>query len=246
MFVIAVFLLSAVAAEPSTVDARFIGNSAFELSDGTSTILLDFPYESGAFGYMSFAPAEVHRRVNALCLFTHRHADHFDPESVPDIGCTVAGPAAVSESLRAGAGPVWHFGGARIQCIPTAHGNVEHCSYLISWHGADIFVSGDIDNLEGLDQVEEQVDVALLPSWLVSAVGSGSAASQTRVVIHHHAPGEDVRGCPGCVVPSQGDTFTVVGGPPGVTSPESAEDANDARPAAEAKRRGLIKSTDVL
>lgn len=212
--IIVVALLSAVAAEPASVDARFIGNSAFELSDGTSRILLDFPYESGAFGYMSFAPSEVHRRTNALCVFTHIHADHFDAEGIAEVGCSVAGPdevqAAVEESLRAGPGPIWHFGGARIQCIPTAHGSVEHCSYLISWHGTHMFVSGDIESPGALDDIKQKVDVAFLAAWLAPAVEAKYAESELQVVIHHHTPEEHVR-CHGCLVPSQGDAFSVSG-----------------------------------
>lgn len=216
MRILVAVLLGSAAVEAAGIDARFIGNSAFELSDGTSTILLDFPYESGAFGYMSFAPAEIHRRVNALCLFTHRHADHFDPEAIADVGCTVAGPndvqALVPEPLRAGPGPVWHFGGATIECITTAHGRVEHCSYLIRWHGVRILVSGDIESLEVLDDREQNVDVAFLSSWLAAGVEPGNSfGSQARVVIHHHAPEEDVR-CRGCLVPSQGERFVIAAG----------------------------------
>lgn len=62
---------------PPALTIRFIGNAAFELTDGRSTPLVDFPYESGG-GYMSFDSAAVRPRGDVLALFTHRHRDHFD------------------------------------------------------------------------------------------------------------------------------------------------------------------------
>jgi hypothetical protein len=33
---------------------KFIGNQAFLITDGNTTLLTDFPYTSGAFGYMTY------------------------------------------------------------------------------------------------------------------------------------------------------------------------------------------------
>ena len=33
---------------------QFIGNMAFSISDGKTTLYSDFPYESSAFGYMKY------------------------------------------------------------------------------------------------------------------------------------------------------------------------------------------------
>ena len=51
-------------AETGKLSARFIGNAAFEITDGEFTLLTDFPYQSGAFGYMTYDPAEVARRLH--------------------------------------------------------------------------------------------------------------------------------------------------------------------------------------
>ncbi len=40
--------------QAQTLEFHFIGNMAYEISDGETTLLSDFPYESGAFGYMTY------------------------------------------------------------------------------------------------------------------------------------------------------------------------------------------------
>jgi L-ascorbate metabolism protein UlaG (beta-lactamase superfamily) len=206
-------LLGVLTAGSPVLEARFIGNAAFEITDGTSTILVDFPYRSGAFGYMAFPSAEVHLRPGALCLFTHHHADHFDPAAVAVVGCTVAGPdevrLAAPERSRAGPGP-WRHGAARIECLPTPHASVEHCSYRVSWHGVEVFLSGDIEDLEPLRRSPQRFDVLFLASWLLPALdGVDPAAASARVVVHHHGPEEEVSPCDRCLVPEQGATFTL-------------------------------------
>jgi L-ascorbate metabolism protein UlaG (beta-lactamase superfamily) len=79
-------------AESESLRFRFIGNEAFEITDGETTLLTDFPYRSGSFGYMTYGSAELRPRENAVCLVTHRHLDHFDPDLVAGIGCTLVGP----------------------------------------------------------------------------------------------------------------------------------------------------------
>ena len=199
----------------ATLWFRFVGNSAFEISDGESTLLTDFPYRSGAFDYMTFPSSELRRRERALCLFTHRHGDHFDPAALAEVGCAVAGPrevmAAAAEAVRLGAGPTWKFGGATIRCLPTSHADVEHCSYLVEWHGRRWFVSGDVEDLAGLDGLEGPLDAVFLPAWLASDATARDAAKRlgARLVVHHHTAGQTLTGCIGCLVPAQGSTFTL-------------------------------------
>ena len=44
---------------PPTLEIRFIGNAAFELTDGRTTLLVDFPYESGTGGFMAYDSGAV-------------------------------------------------------------------------------------------------------------------------------------------------------------------------------------------
>jgi L-ascorbate metabolism protein UlaG (beta-lactamase superfamily) len=197
------------AASPSSsLSIRFIGNAGFELTDGDATILLDFPYQSGAFGYMTFDRSELRGREPSLCVFTHRHPDHFDAQSIATVGCKVAGPrdllAALPEASRAGEGPVWGFAAAQVRCIPTEHAGIGHCSILIVWHGQRLYFAGDIEDLTGFDRVEGGLDVVFLPAWLASeATALRAKLPGVRIVIQHHKSGEVVS-CSDCMVPEQG------------------------------------------
>jgi len=211
MELVTIALLALAATQQPALQARFIGNSGFEITDGTATILIDFPYRSGSFGYMTFSAAEVHERPGSLCLFTHSHADHFDPKAIGEVGCSVAGTqevlSAVPESARAGPGPTWSFRGAEIRCVPTQH-TVEHCSYFVRWHGVSFFISGDIEDLSPLAGWPKDLDAAFLASWLLPELErqrpSGFSA---RIVVHHHTADEKLRPCDSCLVPTQGGRF---------------------------------------
>ena len=61
------------------LSATVIGNMAFHITDGTAALITDFPYESGAFGYMKWSRDHVPVGQGPLCLVTHSHRDHFLP-----------------------------------------------------------------------------------------------------------------------------------------------------------------------
>ena len=192
-----------------SVEGRFIANAGFVISDGETTILVDFPYRSGAFGYMEYDDNELEARDNALCVFTHRHADHFDAGLIERLGCSVAGSpevlGLVDARQRAGSGPEWEFGSASIRCVESVHSNVDHCSYVIDWHGTAIYVAGDVEELSALAQVEH-LDVAVIPAWLSPQVGQiRQRFPQARIVITHHTASRDLSGCDDCLVPAPGE-----------------------------------------
>jgi L-ascorbate metabolism protein UlaG (beta-lactamase superfamily) len=201
--------LAFLAATPATeLSIRFLGNAGFELTAGDATVLVDFPYQSGAFGYMTFDPAELRERKPSLCAFTHRHLDHFDAQAIATIGCTVAGPrdllAALPEAARAGQGPDWSFADARVRCISTEHAGIGHCSLLITWRGQRLYFTGDVEELSGLDRVEGGLDIVFLPAWLASQAPAVKAKHPTaRIVIQHQKSDESVS-CADCEVPRQG------------------------------------------
>ena len=205
-------LLAVGPAAAQELEFRFIGNDGFEISDGSSTLLIDFPYHSGAFGYMAFDPGELTARDNSLCVFTHRHDDHFDPGAIEGVGCQVAGPPEVLKkvdaSVRLEDGPSWQFGGAEIDCLDTEHVDVDHCSYVIRWHGRSIFISGDVEELSGLYGLEEQLDIIIISSWLVPHESRiRQRFPDAEIVLAHHVAGEERAISSGCVVPKQGSTY---------------------------------------
>ncbi len=193
---------------------RFIGNAGFEITDGTSTILVDFPYQSGAYGYMRYDSTEIRRRDNALCLFTHSHADHFSAERLPGIGCTVAGPSSVlaqrtaSEALDEES--PWRFGSATIRCIASEHGDVDHCSFVLNWQERDIVVAGDVETVEPVLRQVAEVDLLIMPFWVSEeATAIRDRFPGVRMLLVHEEPGEDRVECAGCLHLDQGESMVL-------------------------------------
>ena len=127
---------------PAPLSIRFIGNAAFELTDGRTTLLIDFPYESGVGGFMTYDSSAVRVQGRALALFTHRHADHFDREALLARGWPAYGPAEVlallpPDRVFSPADSV-AFGEFRVARIPerhVRHADVENVAFLITWRG---------------------------------------------------------------------------------------------------------------
>lgn len=204
-------VLSAACARSPTLQVTFIGNAAFELSDGRNTLLVDFPYVSGAGGVMTFDRAAVRPRGPVLALFTHRHADHFDRDALLARGWAAFGPAEVlallppdrvfarSDSLT--------FGAFHLVRIPEPHGEVEHVAFLITWHGRRIYHSGDSMDEAALEALPE-LDVALVQEnllcWMSGQRGARVPAREV-VVFHHFSTGS--RGCLGARELRQGESL---------------------------------------
>lgn len=202
------------------LEARFIGNMAYAISDGTVTLFTDFPYESGYSRYMTYDAREIRSRTpRSLALITHRHRDHWEPALFSVTDWSVIGPADVVSSAAATrvvrALPVapelqsMTFEGIAIDALPTPHAKIGHYSYLVTWHGLRLYFTGDTDDDEALLSAKN-LDVAFVSPWLFQrALKSGRPIDARRIVIYHQESGQaSVPGCSGaCSVPKQGDTL---------------------------------------
>lgn len=55
----------------------------------------------------------------------------------------------------------------RVKAFKTKHRfSFKHYSYLISWHGKRIFISGDTEHAEVFNEVKE-IDWAFVPVWIL-------------------------------------------------------------------------------
>lgn len=203
-----VLLGSTASAAAAPLRARFIGNAAVEITDGQFTLLTDFPYQSGAFGYMKYDPAAVAPRGKSVCLITHAHKDHFAGDLAKRIGCKVVGPPSVVKRA-AGQPAVTPSGTIRegpltITAVPTRHGAVEHNSYLVEWNGLRLYFTGDTESTAELAR-QERLDVLFVSPWLMmSAKTSKSLPAARSLVVYHHRDGE-LFDCAPCIVPRPGD-----------------------------------------
>lgn len=85
-------------AQANTITIRYIGNCGLYMTDGTLDVYVDFPYKSGAFGYMEYPVSEIDSiKAKATHIFTHRHPDHYSKKSVKKLSGTVYGPWKVKK-----------------------------------------------------------------------------------------------------------------------------------------------------
>jgi hypothetical protein len=210
------FLIAAGVVFPAaarSLEVRFIGNAAFEISDGDTTLLTDFPYQPGWGGYMYYPLREIKKRSNALCLISHRHADHFDRKLMEEEGCTVLGPGEVTQQLVDAEilemGDEVEFRSLTVKPVATEHAGIEHYSYLVTWHGHRLYFTGDTEDYEHLRRIEA-VDVLFITPWLArDAIDNDVELPGDKWVIYHHRGRSRISKCPECVWPEQNDSFRV-------------------------------------
>lgn len=222
MRLMSVCLLVAFAQPRPALEARFIGNMAYAISDGATTLFTDFPYESGYSVYMEYDPREIRSSTaESIALITHRHRDHWDGPLFGRTTWKAVGPADAVGSLdparvvRALPVPAARTsvvaGGITIDALPTPHASVGHYSYLVTWHGRRLYFTGDTDDPAQLVEMRN-LDVAFVSPWLYTrAQTRGQRIDARRVVIYHQTAGErTVPGCTGaCSVPTQGETLVL-------------------------------------
>ncbi len=208
----------------SELTATFLGNQAFRITDGETILFTDFPYESGAYGYMTWEEELLQPVADSYCLITHEHRDHFAAELVERLGCTVVGPPSVVALLE-GSGVVADnevvaLGPLTITPLDTPH-NVEHRSYRVKWGEVSLYFTGDTETVDTLAE-QEPLDVLFSSPWMFdSTLRRDALPTVGQVVIYHHRQGQVLpacRACEGeadctpCLVPSQGQTFTLYAG----------------------------------
>lgn len=212
MHVIALLSIALSLAPSDSLQVRFVGNAGFEVSDGATTLLVDLPYESGAFGYMNYDFAALHPAGHVVSVITHRHADHFEPGLFQATTADIVGPEEVTDAFaptRVLEGRIVMVGDFRIQRFPTPHRDTEHYSYLIDWRGQRLYFVGDTEDPTHLLSTEG-LDVVFLTPWLSCAVEeAGGAPNADKVVLHHHSPDQRSRVCGEPDVLEQDEVFTI-------------------------------------
>lgn len=150
------------------IKIRFIGNCGLHLTDGDANLYIDFPYKSGAYGYMEYESSEIDNvKDNAVFLFTHRHADHYSKKLIRELKNkhkgNVYGNWKVKKTERLN-NLIADF---KIETFKTKHRfTFKHYSYLITWHGKRIFLSGDTEHAATIATVKD-MDWAFVPSWIM-------------------------------------------------------------------------------
>lgn len=203
-------------AAAAPLEARFIANEAFSITDGRVTLLTDFPYQSGYSGYMTYDLETVRPEGRVLTLITHRHQDHFDPLPFREKTWSILGPKEVTRGLPAARVVALHprvsFEGITIEPFRTPHRDTEHYSYLVTWNGLRLYFVGDTEDTRAL-LAQPRLDALFVTPWLwQSARRRGHLPDARLVVIYHHTLDETVADCDDCWIPRQGERRSIAAG----------------------------------
>lgn len=201
--------------QPSRLTFHFIGNMAYAITDGKTTLYTDFPYQSGYSDYMTYDFKAVPKVADSLCLITHGHLDHFDPALFQRMDCALIAPASVVAGLKTDRAillaPAMTYRHIRVEPFSTPHGPMEHASYLVTWHGLRLYFTGDTDSTERLLAMKN-LDAAFVSPWLLEAVAEQKARIDAKqVIVYHQTATETVPDIQKRRLPKQGETFTLEG-----------------------------------
>lgn len=214
---VALFLIltvSALGARADELTVTFIGNMGFHITDGETTLLSDFPYRSGAYGYMAYEMENVPEIVDGLSLITHFHGDHFDRKVFETMDLAIAAPAGVLEGLTAEvkipSGPDMSYKGIEIEAFETEHKfSPEHFSYLVTWHGKRLYFPGDTESPAHMLQMKD-IDVMFISPWLIRTIERQDLTLDTKIlVVYHQKIGEEFPPFQGVRRMKQGESFSV-------------------------------------
>lgn len=194
------------------LEFQFIGNEAFHISDGKTTLLSDFPYKSGAFGYMTYEMKNIKPIVDGVVLITHKHEDHWDPKLFSSMNLWIIAPPEilpeVNTKKKIQFANEMHYKDITILAFRTPH-TPQHHSYLVIWHGIRIYFPGDTEITEPMEKMKD-LDVAFITPWLLTSfMKIGKTIEAKRLVVYHHQKDENVPEYQKRIVPKQMDSFVV-------------------------------------
>ena len=171
LIIASIFISSYGFSQTKEIQIEFIGNCGLHMTDGITNFYIDFPYKSGAHGYMEFNESELDSiKENSIFIFTHKHSDHFSKKNLKKVmkkkGGQTFGVSNIPELEKLGES-IENFD---IRAFKTNHKvfgiSFRHYSYLITWHEKKIYLSGDTTEPETIGKMEN-IDLAFVPYWIL-------------------------------------------------------------------------------
>jgi L-ascorbate metabolism protein UlaG (beta-lactamase superfamily) len=210
------FAAICVRASAGELTFTLLGNEAFHITDGKTTLLSDFPYRSGAWGYHEYDLNAVPPIHSGLTLITHAHDDHWSRPEFEKMRIKIIGPPAVTERLdQARVIPLsedrpMHHEDITVEAVSTPHNlAAEHYSFLVTWHAVRFYFPGDTESpAEVLAQ--RDIDVMFITPWLIQSIRELNKTVDAKVLVGYHLfPDEVADPLQGCRTMKQGESFTV-------------------------------------
>ena len=202
------------AVQDPELGVELVGNAGVILSDGVTSLLVDLPYEPGAFGYQRYDPALLRPAGEAVSVITHHHRDHFAPDLfLPRVGWRVIGPPSAVATVptdRVVAGDSVAVGAFQVVALRTPHTG-DHRSYRIRWRGRVLHFTGDTEDAAAL-LAGPPLDLLFLTPWLACTLAdAGRPAAAARAILYHRNPDGSDRHCGSAEPLPQGTRIALAG-----------------------------------
>ena len=143
---------------------------------------------------MKYDPSEITNiKENSIFLFTHRHADHYSKKILKQIKGKHNGRVFGNWNIKKFAKLTNSLNDFKIETFKTKHRfTFKHYSYLITWHGKKIFLSGDTETSETITTIKE-MDWAFVPYWIILDANEKKVKIDTKKIgLYHLYPDQKV------------------------------------------------------
>ncbi len=197
------------------IEIKLLGNCGLFMSDGNLNMYVDFPYQSGAHGYMTYNPELLDSiPTHSIFLFTHGHSDHYDRKLFKKTNQKLYGPWPVKflmskkrkyklEELNDS------LPDFKITEYKTKHGySFKHLSYLIEWNQKRIFISGDTHLSDTLVSIKN-LDLVFAAPWVLIDANDRNLKIDAKKIIVYHLRNSDTptSGSDKIIIPKQNQKF---------------------------------------
>lgn len=205
-------------ADAGELKFTFIGNMAFHISDGETTLLSDFPYKSGAYGYMDYDMEKVPEVRGGLHLITHFHSDHWNVRLFREMNqrTKIIAPPGITERLKKkrvipfSTTESMKYNGISVKAIEMPHKLApEHFSYLVTWHGKRLYFMGDTETPADILK-QTDIDVLFISPWVIRTIERQNLSLDAKeLVMYHQKLGEEVVPFQNYRRMTEGETFSI-------------------------------------
>lgn len=173
--------------QSNAIRIEFLGNCGLYLTDETTDIYTDFPYKSGAYGYMEYDASELDSiKENSLFIFTHKHADHYSSGNINKVIKEKGGNKYGAWNIEALKNLEKSVPNFSIEVFKTKHKwSCKHYSYLITWHGKRIYLSGDTESAATIGTMRT-IDWAFVPYWILKDANAKGIKIDAKMIGMYH------------------------------------------------------------
>lgn len=180
-----------------------VANAGVLVTDGVTSLLVDLPYEPGAYGYDVYDVTALNPPGRVVSVITHDHTDHFERDAflartdwqlIADPALTSGIPDA--RVISANPDGSYTVGAFNVTAIPTPHSD-GHRSYRVEWGDRAFYFTGDTQDTTALS-AEPGGDVLFVTPWLYCSLAGSPVLDAWEDVVLYHVRSDESDDTPAC------------------------------------------------